>query len=115
MPADAASRRKHFRTPAHRESFPVFEAGRLYQADFFNPYIDFSNFSLKLPGGFSLNCLRYIGDKTHRLRYVFKDSEDPEKVYFCVVLTLLHGEDLDEALRIDEEGGGKPEDGAKTE
>jgi hypothetical protein len=79
----------------------------MYRADFFNPYINFSSFSLRLPGGFHLNCLKYIGDKTHRLRYVFKDSDDPEKVYFCVVFTLLHGEDLDNALKEEDEAKSK--------
>jgi Protein of unknown function (DUF1769) len=103
LPQDPTARRKHFRSLPNRQAFGVFQAGRMYRADFFNPYIDFSSFSLRLPGGFHLNCLKYIGDKTHRLRYVFKDSEDENKVYFCVVFTLLHGEDL--KLALEEEDG----------
>jgi hypothetical protein len=56
-----------------------------------------ADFALKLPG-FSINCIRYVNDKTHRLRYVFKNGATGE-LYLCVVLTLLHGADLDEAVR----------------
>jgi hypothetical protein len=63
-------------------------------ADFYNPYLDFSNFSLKLPG-FSLNVLKYVDDKTHKLRYVFMNKEK-EEVYFVVIFSLLHGEELQE-------------------
>ena len=70
----------------------MFEKGRLYQGDFFNPYIDFPNFSLKLPG-FSLKVLKYIGDKTHCLRYVFKNRETGD-LYFNINFTLLWGEQL---------------------
>jgi hypothetical protein len=114
MATDAHHRRKRFRSEAHRAEFGMFEAGRLYHADFFNPYIDFSSFSLTLPGGFQLHCLKYIGDKTHKLRYVFKDSEDPEKVYFCVVFTLLHGKDLEHALKEEEEKNPTKEDEKKS-
>ena len=40
----------------------VWEAGRSYSMDFFNPYLDFNNFALKLPG-FSLPVLGRIGGK----------------------------------------------------
>src|SRR6195952_5232651 len=76
LPDDPAKRRKHFLSEKHRETFK-FEAGRLYEGDFFNPYIDFSStfhfyqpkisvsvfanwpleFSLRLPG-FSISVLR---------------------------------------------------------
>lgn len=36
----------------------VFEYGRTYGLDFFNPYLDFSDFSLKLPG-FTLPIMKY--------------------------------------------------------
>jgi hypothetical protein len=42
MPDHAGRRRKFFRSKRNRDAF-VFEKGRLYQADFFNPYIDFSS------------------------------------------------------------------------
>lgn len=36
----------------------VFEYGRTYGLDFFNPYLDFSDFSLRLPG-FTLPIMKY--------------------------------------------------------
>ena len=38
----------------------TWEKGRTYSADFFNAYLDFNNFSLKLPG-FSLPMLGHLG------------------------------------------------------
>ncbi|KAB2577642.1 UPF0590 protein [Lasiodiplodia theobromae] len=95
-PAEAAKRRKWFVEKKNREGL-VFEKGRLYQGDFFNPYLDFDKFALKLPG-FSLGVLKYIDEKTHQLRWVFKDRITGE-VYFCVIFNLLFGEELKEALR----------------
>jgi hypothetical protein len=46
--------------------------------------------------------IKYINDKTHNLRYVFKNTATKE-VYFVVVITLLFGEDLDQALREEDE------------
>jgi Protein of unknown function (DUF1769) len=96
MPEDASTRRKRYRSKEHLQNL-TFEAGRLYQADFFNPYIDFGNFSLKLPG-LTINCIKYINDKTHKLRYVFKNSATGD-LYFSVILTLLFGDDMQEALK----------------
>lgn len=118
LPAAAEKRRKYFLSADHRKDF-TFEAGRLYQADFFNPYIDFSStskryspledavvlifwleFSLRLPG-FSISVLRYVNDKTHKLRYVFKHAKTGD-LYFVVVMTLLFGEELEKAKRDEE-------------
>jgi hypothetical protein len=99
FPEDRSTRRKYCRSKDNLKDMK-FEAGRLYQADFFNPYIDFGSFSLKLPG-LSINCIKYINDKTHRLRYVFRNSATGD-LYFCVILTLLFGDDLQDALK--EEG-----------
>lgn len=49
VPADAAARKKFFLTEAHLKGF-TFEAGREYSNDFFNPYLDFNDFALRLPG-----------------------------------------------------------------
>lgn len=46
--------------------------------------------------------IKYINDKTHILRYVFKNRKNGE-VYFVVNITLLFGEDLQEALREEDE------------
>lgn len=54
---------------------------------------------LKLPG-FSLKVIKYVGDKTHCLRYVFKNRTTGD-MYFNVNFTLLWGEELQRALEKD--------------
>lgn len=98
MPEDNEKRRKFFLNAANRHKL-VFKKGRLYQGDFYNPYLDFANFALKLPG-FSLKVIKYIGEKTHCLRYVFKDRVTGN-VYFNVNFTLLWGDKLRQALEDD--------------
>jgi hypothetical protein len=49
IPDDAAGRKKMFLNQAKLKEF-TFEKGREYSNDFFNPYLDFNEFSLKLPG-----------------------------------------------------------------
>jgi hypothetical protein len=49
IPADAAARKKFFLNEEHLKKF-TFEKGREYGNDFFNPYLDFNDFALKLPG-----------------------------------------------------------------
>ena len=46
VPKDAPSRKKWFLDESRRKDWS-FDAGRLYQADFFNPYLDFNGSSLK--------------------------------------------------------------------
>lgn len=101
LPDTGDKRRKWALTASNRDKV-TYERGRTYQADFYNPYLDFSNFSLRLPG-FSLNVLKYIDDKTHKLRYVFKNREKGE-VYFVVVFSLLFGDELVAAVEEDEKG-----------
>ncbi|KAK3075772.1 hypothetical protein LTR53_000597 [Teratosphaeriaceae sp. CCFEE 6253] len=84
IPDSGDRRRKHFLDAHHREKF-VFEKDRLYEADFYNPYIDFPNFSLKLPG-FSLKVIKKTGD-----------------MYLNVNFRLLWGEQLQQALKKDQE------------
>ena len=96
LPENNEKRRKHFLTPAHREPF-VFEKGRLYSADFYNPYLDFGNFALKLPG-FNIKVIKYIDEKSHTLRYVFKNQQSGD-VYLCVNFNLLWGDELQKASR----------------
>lgn len=97
MPDNSEKRRKYFMNEENRAKFGVFEKDRLYHADFFNPYIDFNKFALRLPG-FSLKVMKYINDKTHVLRYVFKNRQSDE-VYLVVNITLLFGDDVEPALQ----------------
>ncbi|KAK5109877.1 hypothetical protein LTR62_006484 [Meristemomyces frigidus] len=98
LPETSEKRRKYFLSAPHREAF-VFEKDRVYLADFYNPYIDFPNFSLKLPG-FTLKVIKYIDQKSHCLRYVFKNRKTGD-VYFSVHIHLLWGEKLQEAIQSD--------------
>tara|TARA_R110002003_G_scaffold62_5_gene5603 strand:- start:3387 stop:4724 length:1338 start_codon:yes stop_codon:yes gene_type:complete len=104
LPPKWKKRRKHFLTAANLEKF-TFEKGRMYHADFFNPYLDFANFSLRLPG-FSISIARYIDEKTHHLRYVMKNRRTDE-VLFVVFFKLLFGNELEATLeaRKDEREG----------
>ncbi len=95
LPENNEKRRKHFLDRANREAF-AFEKGRMYSADFYNPYLDFGNFALKLPG-FSIKVAKYIDEKSHALRYVFKNRMTGD-VYMCVTMNLLWGEELRKAV-----------------
>ncbi|KAL8851116.1 MAG: hypothetical protein Q9221_003919 [Calogaya cf. arnoldii] len=86
IPDNAAARQKWFLGGHDRLEQWQWEQGRLYKADFFNPYLDFNEFALKLPG-FSLKVLGYLGGEDY-LRYVLKDKDTGE-VLFVVVFTLL--------------------------
>ncbi|KAL8917383.1 MAG: hypothetical protein Q9172_005885 [Xanthocarpia lactea] len=86
IPDGAAARQKWFLGGHDRLENWQWEEGRLYKADFFNPYLDFNEFALKLPG-FSLKVLGYLGGEDY-LRYVLKDKDTGE-VFFVVVFTLL--------------------------
>ncbi|KAL8716017.1 MAG: hypothetical protein Q9225_006299 [Loekoesia sp. 1 TL-2023] len=92
IPENAAARQKWFLGGHDRLENWQWEEGRLYKADFFNPYLDFNEFALKLPG-FSLKVLGYLGGEDY-LRYVLKDKETGE-VLFVVVFTLLPKEQLE--------------------
>ncbi|KAF2770683.1 DUF1769-domain-containing protein [Teratosphaeria nubilosa] len=107
IPENSQKRRKFFQSAANREAF-TFEKGRLYMADFYNPYIDFSKRLLKLPG-FSMRVTKYLERKSHLLRYVFKNRETGE-VYINVNFNLLWGKELEQAEQ-EEEKMRKGEDG----
>ncbi|KAL8906027.1 MAG: hypothetical protein Q9171_006437 [Xanthocarpia ochracea] len=92
IPDGAAARQKWFLGGHDRLENWQWEEGRLYKADFFNPYLDFNEFALKLPG-FSLKVLGYLGGEDY-LRYVLKDKDTGE-VFFVVVFTLLSKDQVD--------------------
>ena len=58
VPDRASARQKFFLTEQNRKDF-VFEAGREYKCDFFNPYLDFNEFALKI--GYGLPVISMIG------------------------------------------------------
>ncbi|KAF2089196.1 DUF1769-domain-containing protein [Saccharata proteae CBS 121410] len=84
MPDAAAARMKHFRQEGLRKNF-TFEEGRTYGCDFFNPYLDFNEFSLKLTG-FTLPIIKYWDGQP--LRYVMKNLDTNEPL-FVIMFTLL--------------------------
>ena len=106
LPDANEKRRKHFLSASNRESF-TFEKGRTYQGDFYNQYIDFGNFALKLPG-YSLKVLKYVDNKSHCLRYVFMDR-GTGNVYFAVHFHLLWGSLLERAVQDDKDGVLRPD------
>jgi hypothetical protein len=68
IPDRAAARQKFFLTEQNRKEF-TFEAGREYQCDFFNPYLDFNEFALKI--GYGLPTISILGHWDGQpLRYV---------------------------------------------
>jgi hypothetical protein len=95
MPPKWKNRRKFYLDSKALADF-TFERGRMYHADFFNPHLDFANFSLRLPG-FSISVARYVDEKTHHLRYVLK-NRTTEEVLFVVIFKLLFGQELEETL-----------------
>ncbi|KAI0121094.1 hypothetical protein BJ170DRAFT_145163 [Xylariales sp. AK1849] len=70
----------------------VFEHGKTYGVDFFNPYLDFGDFSLRLPG-FTLPIMKYWDGQG--LRYVLRNKSTSE-TYLVVLFTLYLKEDVNE-------------------
>lgn len=93
IPDRAAARQKFFLTEQNRKDF-VFEAGREYQCDFFNPYLDFNEFALKI--GYGLPNISIIGHWDGQpLRYVLKNRET-NKELFVVSIELIPTEQAKE-------------------
>jgi hypothetical protein len=68
IPDRAGARQKFFLTEQNRKDF-TFQAGREYKCDFFNPYLDFNEFALKI--GYGLPNISIIGHWDGQpLRYV---------------------------------------------
>ena len=66
IPATVAARKKHFLTEAKRKDITL-EKGKEIRANFGNGYLDFNEFSLRLPG-FHLSIINYWDGQP--LRYV---------------------------------------------
>lgn len=110
IPSDSSSRKKWALSPTAQSSFQ-WECNREYRLDFFNPYLDFNTFSLKLPG-FSISVLGFMGGEDY-LRYVLREKESGE-VWFVVVFSLVKREEYEEEEKTrkekkvsDEEGEGE--------
>ncbi|KAJ5670295.1 uncharacterized protein N7477_005658 [Penicillium maclennaniae] len=86
VPLPGDERRKYFRDEQTRKDF-VFEPGRVYWVDFGNPYLVFSDFSLRLHG-ININVLRHIDENNHHLRYVLK-NRDTDDIYLVLLFTLV--------------------------
>ncbi|KAK0725230.1 hypothetical protein B0H67DRAFT_598547 [Lasiosphaeris hirsuta] len=80
----------------------VWEYGQTYGVDFYNPYVDFSEFALRLPG-FNLPIIKYWDGqglrhnpkRSHQLRYVLR-NRTTRHVYLVVLFTLYLREDVNE-------------------
>ncbi|KAL2151199.1 hypothetical protein VTH82DRAFT_6297 [Thermothelomyces myriococcoides] len=111
-PDDAKQRMKWALRPENRDRW-TWEYDRTYGVDFFNPYIDFNEFALRLPG-FNLPMMKYWDGQG--LRYVLR-NRSTNQIYLVVLFTLHHVDDVNEdgtlkpsALeRIERASGGKRE------
>lgn len=79
----------------------IWQYGQTYGADFFNPYLDFSDFALRLPG-FTLPIMKYWDGqglrkanpkRSHTLRYVLRNRAS-NQVYLVILFTLHLKEDV---------------------
>ncbi|KAK8852043.1 DUF1769-domain-containing protein [Apiospora arundinis] len=106
---DGAKQRMKWALRADSKEKWLFEHGKTYGVDFYNPYLDFGDFSLKLPG-FTLPIMKYWDGqglrsnpkRSHRLRYVLRNKSTGE-TYLVVLFTLYLKED------VNEDGSLKPE------
>ncbi|KAM0504812.1 hypothetical protein ACHAP8_002201 [Fusarium lateritium] len=70
----------------------VFEYGQTYGFDFFNPYLNFSDLALNLPG-FQLPIMKYWDGQG--LRYVLRNKET-EEPYLVILFSLYHKDYVNE-------------------
>ncbi|KAK4187484.1 hypothetical protein QBC35DRAFT_233160 [Podospora australis] len=101
VPADGKARMKWALRKENKAKW-VWEYGQTYSVDFFNPYVDFKDFALRLPG-FNLPIMKYWDGqglrthqkRSHQLRYVLRNRSTGE-VYLVVLFTLHLAEDINE-------------------
>ncbi|KAI1122488.1 hypothetical protein F5Y10DRAFT_74999 [Nemania abortiva] len=99
---DTAKERKKWALADQSKERWVFEYGRTYCVDFFNPYLDFSEFALRLPG-FTLPIMKYWDGqglrahrkRSHTLRYVLRNRTTGE-TYLVILFSLYLKEDVNE-------------------
>lgn len=124
IPDTVEGRKKHFNDEGNRKEFE-FEPGRMYVADFGNPYLSFSgkwitngvfasiefvdsleiDFSVRLPG-FNLNVMKYVEKKNHELRYTLKDMSTGQ-VYLAVLFSVVLPESDDKQEKGDQGENGE--------
>ncbi|KAI0549644.1 hypothetical protein F4679DRAFT_545999 [Xylaria curta] len=100
-PDSAKERKKWALNNASKDKW-VFEYGKTYCVDFFNPYLDFNEFSLRLPG-FTLPIIKYWDGqglrarpkRSHTLRYVLRNRSTGD-TYLVILFTLYLKEDVNE-------------------
>ncbi|KAI1338396.1 hypothetical protein F5Y15DRAFT_387035 [Xylariaceae sp. FL0016] len=100
-PDDAKGRKKWALGKAAKDGWE-YEYGHTYCVDFFNPYLDFSDFALKLPG-FTLPIMKYWDGqslrakpkRSHTLRYVLRNRSTGD-TYLVILFTLYLKEDVNE-------------------
>ncbi|KAI3340764.1 hypothetical protein F4824DRAFT_400191 [Ustulina deusta] len=99
---DGAKERKKWALANDSKEKWVFEYGKTYCVDFFNPYIDFKDFALRLPG-FTLPIMKYWDGqglrshtkRSHTLRYVLRNRATGD-AYLVILFSLYLKEDVDE-------------------
>ncbi|OAA73392.1 hypothetical protein ISF_00293 [Cordyceps fumosorosea ARSEF 2679] len=91
LPNKGKERMKWALTGANKERF-VFEYGKTYGLDFFNPYLDFANLALRLPG-FQVSIASLWDGQP--LRYVLRNKATGH-VYLVVLFSLFLREDVND-------------------
>ncbi|KAI0456337.1 hypothetical protein F5B21DRAFT_468533 [Xylaria acuta] len=99
---DGAKERKKWALNNDSKDKWVFEYGKTYCVDFFNSYLDFNEFSLRLPG-FTLPIMKYWDGqglrahpkRSHTLRYVLRNRTTGD-TYLVILFTLYLTEDVNE-------------------
>lgn len=90
-PNDAKARMKWALKKESKDQW-VWKYGQPHGVDFFNPYLDFSDFALRLPG-FTLPIMKYWDGQG--LRYVLRNKATGQ-VYLVILFTLYLKEDVNE-------------------
>ncbi|KAG9323549.1 hypothetical protein KVV02_003073 [Mortierella alpina] len=86
---DRSARRSYFAKPVNLSTHR-YRPDQVYGFDFFNPYLDFANFTLKVPG-FSVDITKYWDGQP--LTYVIK-SKDSSVVFMAFQFELIPVEDI---------------------
>ncbi|KAG6012069.1 hypothetical protein E4U54_007752 [Claviceps lovelessii] len=112
MPSDRKARMKWALRKDSKSKW-CFEYGKTYGLDFYNPYLDFENLALRLPG-FHLPIVKYWDGqglrRSHELRYVLRNKQTGE-TYLVIVFTIYLREDVNEDGTLKEGAGERAVEG----